>query len=123
VGWFNSEHPGHEGYLVGLQRDESGVDGFRELGFRKSATADSPDLVEQADIKTLQVACECGWRSARFMAPVGTAYAPHMIFLSDHSDADLREVAAELWTKHLGDVDVWAEYRRRRDVRLVELSA
>lgn len=43
------------------------------------------------------VGCECGWRSERFHAPLGTRYMPHIV-LTAH---DVEEEARELWCHHV----------------------
>jgi hypothetical protein len=53
----------------------------------------------------VQVACECGWRSARLTAPYQSEWAPSMVFLDPGPSAQqFSEAARELWKRHTVEI-------------------
>lgn len=97
MGWFIEDKPHHEGYLVGLVREErGGWTYWRELAY----PADQHRA--EGDITTVQVGCECGWRSSRLVAPALTKWAPHVVVLEPdlRSHREFEEQARALWNRH-----------------------
>jgi hypothetical protein len=90
MGWIHEDHPGHEGYVVGLSTRGGGV--YRELGYAYSDTRPVPQTVEY-----VCVGCDCGWRSPRLQAPTGTRYEPFCVTLSEAAE----ERARHLWKEHI----------------------
>lgn len=88
MGWI-SDHPEHEGYLVGVEQTRNGL--FRELGY--------PADVGRAErpLALVQVACDCGWRSPRLPALPGTRWAPCTV----SAPASLESAAIALWREHV----------------------
>lgn len=85
MGWFNDAAPGHEGFTIGLRRQDYG---WRELG---------PDDTDPR-VDALQIECECGWRSPRLPAPDGATWVPQRVCLSaDYED----NVAYRSWMLHV----------------------
>lgn len=106
MGWVNEDDPGHEGYAVGLVEeavtysgDEPGGSTYlRELSYYQPGDREIP----QTGLRpaAIQVACECGWRSRRFHAPLGARYFHHYLELGD---AKAEEEALQLWKQHCRD--------------------
>jgi hypothetical protein len=98
MGWFRFDDPdNHEGFVVGVVRD--GEYRWRELGL------DDRDPIA---VTTIQIGCECGWRSQRLTAPLGTAWAPCCVFFPGRSDSIFEtpemweDLAAAIWaTGHM----------------------
>jgi hypothetical protein len=93
MGWVNEDAPEHEGYVVGLVEEEERVGGYvrlRELAYPK-------DDCQLSRVRFFQSACECGWRSRRFFAPVKAEWSP---FTLELHDADIEEDARQLWRRH-----------------------
>lgn len=65
MGWTLDDLPEHEGHVVAVVREPNGYR-WRELG-----TDD-----EKTKVDHIQVGCECGWRSRRIIAPLGTEFLP-----------------------------------------------
>jgi len=85
MGWMSEQ--GCEGYPVALERDSKGR--WRELtvgdeGRRRNLTA-------------VQIACECGWRSPRLPAPLGSEWFPYACFLPE----EFEQRALDIWREHL----------------------
>lgn len=105
LGWFNSDAPGHEGYVVALER----VDGtFREIGDDRTLCT----RFRGGGIDAIQVACDCGWRSRRFVPPFGAEYWPHIVELHDDR---AEELCAELWRIHATEDAIRAGWPLRSD--------
>lgn len=101
MGWCNPDldpDARHEGYLVGLV-PAANRDGtlstwrYRELS---SESGDDPGRTDQP-LRTVQVGCECGWRSPRLDAPWGTMWVPFMVFAPEAFEEDARRY----WREHL----------------------
>lgn len=95
VGWLRcdgQEHSNdHEGWVVAVVRD-----GY---GWRELHLDDAPQ-----DVTYVQVGCECGWRSPRLIAPLGTRFAPCFVdFPTRHGQRDdlYHDTAADLWSIHM----------------------
>lgn len=88
----------HEGYIIAVEK----VDGeWREIGM-----ADIPRGT--FTVNELQVACECGWRSGRFLAPLGTEWAPCSVMTTEAVD----DVAYGIWAdEHRNLLSERARYR------------
>jgi len=96
MGWC-SEDGTHEGYLVGLVRDE--VQGFfvghvqgkwRELGGR-----DVDDL--SIKLQYVRIGCSCGWRSPLLAAPSGCEFAPSFV----SAPSRFEDACTTLWQRHV----------------------
>ncbi|HKY40716.1 MAG TPA: hypothetical protein VJN18_32500 [Polyangiaceae bacterium] len=87
MGWCSNDHPEHEGYLIGLVKPK---DGWR---YRDLNEGDG-----QVDrVAYVQVGCDCGWRSPRIYAPVGTKFIPSVVLAEPAFD----DLAVELWKEHV----------------------
>lgn len=89
---------GHEGYLVAVEK----VDGqWREIGLDDQHRG-------EFGVSHLQVACECGWRSMRFVAPLSTTWAPCSVMTT----AAIDDLAYELWAdEHRDRVHEGSQHR------------
>lgn len=78
MGWLvDDEHiDDHEGYLVGVIKD--GV--WRDLWI--------DDHAHGGPLMYMQIACSCGWRSQRLVAPVGTEWFPCAVFMRSDDEYD-----------------------------------
>lgn len=96
MGWYRDTAPGHEGYLIGIEKIDD-THRWRELGNQY----DRERAWREKGIKLthVQVACECGWRSPRFLAPLGTEWHPSTVELPGW-DERTEEQAAGIWGKH-----------------------
>jgi len=77
-----------EGYVVGLVKDDGGWR-LRELR----------DTEPIARVDQVQIACDCGWRSPVFTAPVGTDYFPSCTTLGGGEDSEAAAYA--IWREHV----------------------
>ncbi len=104
MGWVCETNPAHEGYPVALVAEDrgGGYVRFRELGY--------PDAETRPRVYFFQVACECGWRSRRFYAPLTAVYAPHRLELGDET---AEAEATEIWREHVKDAERHDHGRRR----------
>lgn len=113
MGWLNYDifpDGRHEGYFVGLlpamNADNSKSDWrFRELS---SAAGDDPGATDWP-LRSVQVGCECGWRSPRLEAPVGTVWVPFSVFAPEWFEDEARVY----WREH-----VKLEAERNRTTRV-----
>jgi hypothetical protein len=90
MGWLHDDFPDHEGYLVGVVASGHG---YRELGAPSDREA-------RLGVDALQVGCECGWRSRRYHAPLGTRWFPFMVELPKNREK-LEDAARAVWIEHL----------------------
>jgi hypothetical protein len=91
MGWNHDDVPEHEGLIVGQIRGSSS---WKDI--------DPPeDFRGTLDVVAVHAACACGWRSARYSAPVGTTWAPRGTDLPS-SAAGLRveKGLRRLWLEH-----------------------
>lgn len=98
MGWHCEIDPAHEGYPVALVAEDPegrGYVRFVELGYYGD-----PRPVDLARVHVFQVACECGWRSRRFYAPLTASYSPHSLDLGDEKAED---EARAIWLRHVKD--------------------
>jgi hypothetical protein len=102
MGWFRDD-PRHEGYVVGLVEETVVLQGaagefrttiLRELSYHRDQQRDVP--TDGLALAAIQVGCECGWRSPRFLAPLAARWFPHHVDLDGWSD----DRARELWGRH-----------------------
>ena len=98
MGWFNEDvdpELRHEGHAVALVQEDGWR--WRELGV---------DDRGHHDITWMQVACTCGWRSPRMLAPVGTTWWRSIdlpAFLDDPYHWE--DIAETFWAEHMaGDL-------------------
>lgn len=91
MGWIRDGMEDHEGFVAMVVRDDWR---WRELGIddRAIPTDEHGYKVQHR----LQVGCECGWRSERFVAPLGTDWAPCSVVLPDEETED---AAALYWSE------------------------
>jgi hypothetical protein len=108
MGWQNEDAPGHEGYLIGLEPAPQDPGTWRELRYPDDKDRTLPS------VEMFQVGCDCGWRSPRFRAPLGTSWAPFFLELPYPYDDSLRSVAAELWGQHYRMPDALAARAEQR---------
>jgi hypothetical protein len=114
MGWFDSDHAGHEGYLIGLVEDRA--HGLAAEAFMRRLAYPHDDGTRAVEM--LQVGCDCGWRSARFRAPLETAWHPFAVALPAARAAAVEAVAVELWRRHLADPpDLFAAWLDRDERR------
>ena len=92
MGWFYEDNVKHEGYIVGVV--EEGPQLFRELSYSRSD--------KEQQVNWIQIGCECGWRTQRFHAPLGTSYFPHTIFLRDKQ---VEDEARAIWQNHVKECE------------------
>jgi hypothetical protein len=109
VGWVYEDEPGHEGYPVGLVEQEveftykndgpGGSTYLRELSYYQDHDREVP----KGGLRPVafQVACDCGWRSRRFHAPLVARYVPHSLELGDEL---AEEEARQIWVRHVREV-------------------
>lgn len=99
MGWFIGDVTGHEGYIVGVVEEHGR---WRELML---GDGDQP-------VRTMQVGCDCGWRSPRMMAPPRAEYWPSVVHLRDDR---VEDVCRELWREHVRAAcsDRWRSLARR----------
>lgn len=88
----------HEGYLVAVEK----VDGqWREI-------TPSDEHRGEFEVSHVQVACECGWRSERLVAPLGTTWAPCSVMTTSEVD----DVAYSIWAdEHRATVQERSRHR------------
>lgn len=91
MGWNHGDVPAHEGYVVGQVREGSL---WKEI--------DPPqDFRREIPVHEVQAACACGWRSARYRAPVGTTWGPRCIDIPPHSaGVRVEDALRRLWLQH-----------------------
>jgi hypothetical protein len=99
MGWLHDEHPGHEGYVVGLVEEDKSQGRWRELR--------EGDKDKGARVERIKVACDCGWRSRVFHAGLRADWWPNIVELHDER---LEIAARAVWTAHLEE-----EARRELD--------
>src|SRR3990172_9145429 len=93
MGWFREDDPAHEGYVVGLVPEQvtyKALDGrairathLRELNYHQDH--DREVAKGGLPVTVFQVACECGWRSRRFVAPCRARWYPYSLELGDEA--------------------------------------
>ncbi len=83
----------HEGYMVAVEQPERGGE-WRELG----GPADEARRV--IPVSYVQVACSCGWRSPRLVAPIGTEWVPCSVMTSGAVD----DLAYQIWADEHRDL-------------------
>jgi hypothetical protein len=110
MGWLECSDRGveHEGWVLGFVQRNGRWHELKNI----DGKGDAPQIVG-----TIQVVCECGWRSPRLLAPLGTRFFPSCVDLPEESDEDLARL---LWKKHL---DEWADVSRFGEYRTLRLRA
>jgi hypothetical protein len=110
MGWLdesNESYRGHEGYLVAVVQAGSR---WRELGAplelqRPHRVPEAAAASRGLSVHTVQVGCECGWRSPRFRAVEETSYFPYYV----DAPAYFEERAKRMWhEQHLERVQDYA---------------
>jgi hypothetical protein len=112
VGWVCEHAPAHEGFFVAVVPINSWQ--FRELGYPRPRWEPDAADVEQ-EVRIVQAACVCGWRSARIIAPRGSSWFPNYVeiplarlptpmFPRGEEHLVERE-GRELWIRHTHDHD------------------
>lgn len=101
MGWVNPDFDPeckHEGYLVGLVPAVDKDGSLSTWRYRELSAAGGDDPGRQdMPLKTVQVGCECGWRSSRITAPPTTVWVPFSVFAPQSFEDECRE----LWREHL----------------------
>lgn len=110
----------HEGYVIGVERvpylDATGSEWlpgeWSEVGADFDHESTDPAMRARRDVRHVQVACDCGWRSQRLLAPLGTYWAPCCTELPAPLGAlDYEDAAWRLWRTHmdgLSTASLWA---------------
>lgn len=99
MGWIHEDKPGHEGYVVAVDRDPERAY-WHEHGYFPSLACGAW-RGEDGPVTTVQVACECGWRSSRYAAPSGTRFFPHTVVFAEHYEEAAEAAAVEIWREHI----------------------
>lgn len=98
MGWLREDdHPAayeHEGFVVAIVREDGQ---FRELGY----SHDERDRDFTGEVTHMAAACECGWRSQRFLAPLEAGWMPFSICLPEECEDALIAVWATEHRDHL----------------------
>jgi hypothetical protein len=89
MGWMH-EDTAHEGWVVAVERRE-------QHGWTRWSEIGMDDQIGEVPAQWVQVGCDCGWRSPRLVAPVGTVWAPCSVFFPD---AGFDDAAHDLWREH-----------------------
>jgi hypothetical protein len=99
MGW-TCEDGQHEGFFVATVATDSWR--FRELSADTAAVPGGPRSGDKGQpVSVVQIACDCGWRSARLRAPAGTTWYPNTVELADGAAAFRFEAQCrELWRNH-----------------------
>lgn len=111
MGWVCDQdtpdgHP-HEGYLVAVEpvteTNDRGYEirtgAWRDVGANWNRERDGQPCL---DVSHVQMACDCGWRSQRMLAPLGTTWSPCTVFLPTWHHGDLDDASYRLWAQHIG---------------------
>lgn len=99
MGWIREDAPGHEGFVVGLVRIDyrTGEEVAHETGFWRELRGPHDDQPRAyGSIRAIQVACDCGWRSARIDAPYRTTYHPFAVDVPE----DVERRLCDEWIEH-----------------------
>jgi hypothetical protein len=103
MAWFNEQAPRHEGYIIGLRpvTTEAGSIDFRALG------DEDDDGRTEVPLRIVQVGCDCGWRSQRLRAPLGTTWSGFVLLPRAEQEREtaggpkpFETVCRELWREH-----------------------
>lgn len=112
MGWLRfdtADMAEHEGWVVAIIRDGN-FGHWRELRLGD----------HDQEISHVQVGCECGWRSPRMIAPIGTRWAPCIVLFPERHGEDHDFAAADIWSEHIDDLchdspgELLQRVRRRR---------
>lgn len=99
MGWLN-EDTGHEGFVVAVDPD----DRTRELGLE-----DCDRIIRRVD--HVRVGCDCGWRSAVLVAPLGASWMPCTVVFHPLDEERVDELARDIWRReHIAHVDERATF-------------
>ena len=96
MGWINCDFDPrgiHEGYLVGVV-PRRGPDSWL---YRELSSANGDDDRREIPLRFVQVGCDCGWRSPRIEAPMGTHYWPSYVEAPEWFEDDCRK----RWREHV----------------------
>lgn len=106
MGWVCEADGRHEGYFVALVPIVGTGYRFRELD---ATTEGGP-----RPIRFVQVACECGWRSPRLFAPVGSTWSSNHVEIPQDSppspmrpqgvDHPIENAAIAMWQAHTREI-------------------
>lgn len=109
MGWLREDdHPDayeHEGFAVAIVR-EDGL--YRELRY----SHDESDRDFAGRVTHMAAACECGWRSQRFIAPLEAGWMPFCIILPEEYEDALAAVWRSEHRDHLDRAE--ATFRAER---------
>lgn len=102
LGWSHEDQPAHPGHIVGQTWKEGGW-------FDVSPPGESEGTL---DVETVQAACACGWRSARYRAPFGTTMTSSGSVELPTSRIGLRKKDGlrRLWLEHVSAIGQWTEH-------------
>lgn len=99
MGW-QCESGEHEGYVVGLEQSPNGYR-WHELNSADDAKRVDGDPVRHhagLPVTHIQVACDCGWRSPRLVAPLRACWFPSFV---DGLNESQDERARQIWKLHV----------------------
>ena len=113
MGW-QSDDGIHEGYVVAIEREmvtnEHGytvpTGAWRDVEGARALMLEDGKWVPTRRVKVdhVQVACECGWRSQRLLAPLGTEWIPNLVLLGEPGGGEQNDDAAyAIWRRHVED--------------------
>lgn len=96
LGWSHEDQPAHAGHIIG-QAWKNG---------RWSDVGPAGDSGGALDVETVQASCACGWRSARYRAPFGTALTSSGSIDLPTSRIGLRKKDGlrRLWLEHVSAI-------------------
>lgn len=93
MGWLLDAAPRCEGYLVAVDK----ADGlWEEITYQKMRPIVKKTPGVRYRVNTVQVACDCGWRSPRIAAPGGTEWSPYIVTTTKLFE----ERARDIWLRH-----------------------
>mgnify|MGYP001564856525 CR=1 FL=1 len=123
MGWCNESYPEHEGFVRGWQRVQLGDGPFAGSELREITCPLGfvPVGSREVEVVAVQVCCECGWRSPLLRAPLGTRWAPCIVYFpkreteSEESEERERHMGAQFgrcfekecrlaWKEHLASL-------------------
>jgi hypothetical protein len=94
----------HEGYAIGLVRDDDG-DIYSDSGTFRPVYDGDVIAGFRTTVCWIQVACDCGWRSRVLCAPPLTEWAPNCLFFpSSALGPAWEDVVADIW--HHQHIDI-----------------
>lgn len=106
MGWMHDKI-GHEGYAVALERirDDRGSYDWHEITYgRMCARVDAEQAAGRPvtiRVEAVQAGCDCGWRSERLSAPLGTIWTPYIVSFPRVVEEQADDAIRALWLEHM----------------------